>query len=323
MSKFEEWKEAREVLDEANIFFDKLKQVHAADLIVNIDNLKIETENSKADSPSFLRKKINENLKRNILRITQDAIDLIKMEFDDLAIQAVAEARSNLAEMGIKTIDERSPEYSLNTPESVDISEKVSKSTPIVHEKQEVKSPEVEPAEQAAAAVRKIGNHKVDIKDGQQFNHWTVISFAPDKSKVKHTFLCRCKCGTEKYINKYNLKEAISCGCHLGRKPRNLASEQPLQSIPVFTRRGTAPTKSNNEAPPEPIKKPVERRQAKKPQAAAAKPYKTITDTSISPVTRDAVEALDKEARPPATTRERIDALKEKRRLNEELGDML
>lgn len=46
-----------------------------------------------------------------------------------------------------------------------------------------------------------------------QFGFWTVINQDPVKSKL----LCKCVCGTEKLVNKYNLRDGKtkSCGCKL------------------------------------------------------------------------------------------------------------
>lgn len=46
---------------------------------------------------------------------------------------------------------------------------------------------------------------------GHRFGRWTVIG----GSHNTRTFLCKCKCGTEKLVDKFNLRNGVSksCGC--------------------------------------------------------------------------------------------------------------
>lgn len=57
-------------------------------------------------------------------------------------------------------------------------------------------------------------SHRID-RSGQQFNDWTVLRYVSGKF-----YLCRCKCGTEKAINKDNLLRGNSRSCRpcAGRK---------------------------------------------------------------------------------------------------------
>lgn len=52
------------------------------------------------------------------------------------------------------------------------------------------------------------------MENGGKFGSWMVIDALP----VRHKVLCRCDCGTEKRVNKYNLLNgrSVSCGCLAG-----------------------------------------------------------------------------------------------------------
>ena len=47
---------------------------------------------------------------------------------------------------------------------------------------------------------------------GNRYNRWTVLSTETDKA---HFWLCKCDCGTERFVNKYSIKcgNSQSCGC--------------------------------------------------------------------------------------------------------------
>jgi hypothetical protein len=51
---------------------------------------------------------------------------------------------------------------------------------------------------------------------GKKFHYWTVLKKLPyDKPGAKEKYQCRCKCGTEKAVQKSNLVRGAtkSCGC--------------------------------------------------------------------------------------------------------------
>lgn len=52
------------------------------------------------------------------------------------------------------------------------------------------------------------------MENGEKFGSWTVLDALP----VQHKVLCRCSCGAEKRVNKYNLLsgKSTSCGCLAG-----------------------------------------------------------------------------------------------------------
>ena len=58
---------------------------------------------------------------------------------------------------------------------------------------------------------------------GKQFGNWTVIREATKKEKTDSNnrvyWLCRCNCGTEKYVQGTNLKSGKSTSC--GKCNRN------------------------------------------------------------------------------------------------------
>lgn len=51
------------------------------------------------------------------------------------------------------------------------------------------------------------------VSAGNVFNNWTVISEAERDSKRAQQFLCKCVCGTERVVKKYNLGVVKGCGC--------------------------------------------------------------------------------------------------------------
>lgn len=55
------------------------------------------------------------------------------------------------------------------------------------------------------------------IVPAQTFGHWTVIGVGPERRGTKEAWLCRCRCGTERVINAYQLVvgRSKSCGCRV------------------------------------------------------------------------------------------------------------
>lgn len=56
------------------------------------------------------------------------------------------------------------------------------------------------------------------LKAGQVFSSWTVISNEPIKRNGNPYWLCRCECGTQRYVRTQSLVHggSKSCGCHWG-----------------------------------------------------------------------------------------------------------
>lgn len=57
---------------------------------------------------------------------------------------------------------------------------------------------------------------KIDVNlNGQKFGRWTVLETVPKYKNGKTYCLCRCECGTEKYVVRYALLngDSQSCGC--------------------------------------------------------------------------------------------------------------
>jgi len=76
-----------------------------------------------------------------------------------------------------------------------------------------------------------------DIGLGEVFGKWQVIKRLPNRvsgtHKGRHVYLCRCSCGNEKEVLKFNLTSGISksCGCgvvHVGRPVKGTRSREPL-----------------------------------------------------------------------------------------------
>jgi len=57
---------------------------------------------------------------------------------------------------------------------------------------------------------------KTLIKKGDVYNYLTVIGDKPIRENNRSKWLCRCKCGTEKYIDSSSLRsgKSKSCGCY-------------------------------------------------------------------------------------------------------------
>ena len=66
---------------------------------------------------------------------------------------------------------------------------------------------------------------------GQRFGRWTVIRREPLKkptaNEVRHGWLCRCDCGTERVVLAKNLNngESRSCGCDTAEKANRRMQE--------------------------------------------------------------------------------------------------
>lgn len=60
-------------------------------------------------------------------------------------------------------------------------------------------------------------NSVPDIIDltGKTFGYWTVISRTVNSKEGRSMWMCRCKCGTERAVRGYNLRNGTSksCGC--------------------------------------------------------------------------------------------------------------
>ena len=57
---------------------------------------------------------------------------------------------------------------------------------------------------------------KSGIKIGDKFNRWTVVG-EPIIINTRRKYLCKCDCGTERYVDYYSLVrgESKSCGCFM------------------------------------------------------------------------------------------------------------
>ncbi|MAD75390.1 MAG: hypothetical protein CML20_11470 [Rheinheimera sp.] len=51
------------------------------------------------------------------------------------------------------------------------------------------------------------------VKTGDVFNNWTVLSESERDNKRAQQFLCKCICGTQRVVKKYNLGKIKGCGC--------------------------------------------------------------------------------------------------------------
>lgn len=53
---------------------------------------------------------------------------------------------------------------------------------------------------------------KANIKIGEKFGCWTVLSFSHIR-KFRKQFICECSCGTTRAVDAFNLRYGISNGC--------------------------------------------------------------------------------------------------------------
>lgn len=51
------------------------------------------------------------------------------------------------------------------------------------------------------------------VSAGDVFKNWTVINEAERDNKRAQQFLCKCICGTQRVVKKYNLGNMTGCGC--------------------------------------------------------------------------------------------------------------
>lgn len=102
------------------------------------------------------------------------------------------------------------------------------------------------------------------VSAGNVFNNWTVISEAERDSKRAQQFLCKCVCGTERVVKKYNLGVVKGCGCdrdsytssgkYAGIKKRSAkAKAKPVISLSIMRPNNdkVEPPEENNTPRPE------------------------------------------------------------------------
>lgn len=71
---------------------------------------------------------------------------------------------------------------------------------------------------------------KTLVKKGDIYNYWTVIGDKPERIGSQSKWLCRCKCGKEKYVTGYELRSGTikSCGCY-SRQATSLRNRKNLE----------------------------------------------------------------------------------------------
>lgn len=63
---------------------------------------------------------------------------------------------------------------------------------------------------------------RTEMKEGNRYGHWTLMSTVTERSDNYSTMLCRCDCGTERRVKTQNLRRGTttSCGeCEYARPP--------------------------------------------------------------------------------------------------------
>jgi len=68
------------------------------------------------------------------------------------------------------------------------------------------------------------------IQPGMQFSRWTVLERSPENEK---RWLCRCECGTERYVAEKSLRygESKSCGCLRLENSRNACAHDLVGKV--------------------------------------------------------------------------------------------
>lgn len=61
---------------------------------------------------------------------------------------------------------------------------------------------------------------------GQQFGLWTVLRRGENDSCGRAVWLCRCACGTERFVVGKSLRSGLSCGCGCTRKENASAASK-------------------------------------------------------------------------------------------------
>lgn len=122
------------------------------------------------------------------------------------------------------------------------------------------------------------------VSPGEQYNNWTVVKHAPEKGN--HFYLCRCVCGHERNVSKYDLGKTIGCGCTRKNAVKKHASNVQPKSITTD-----------------------------KP-AAKPKPYVSSEATNASPVTKPTLSAGT------LSPRQQLERFKEQRELEKELSGL-
>lgn len=76
---------------------------------------------------------------------------------------------------------------------------------------------------------------KSGIKIGDKFNRWTVIG-EPIIINTRRKYLCKCDCGTERYVDSSKLKtgKSVSCGCY-AREVRSITGKRGLHKTHCMT----------------------------------------------------------------------------------------
>lgn len=70
------------------------------------------------------------------------------------------------------------------------------------------------------------------LKKGQRFGRWTLLDKVVTTAQGEKKHLCRCDCGTERYVLERSLKSggSLSCGC-LRRERAQQATAYDLLGI--------------------------------------------------------------------------------------------
>ena len=71
---------------------------------------------------------------------------------------------------------------------------------------------------------------KIVIAIGMRFGKWTVLGKGPLEFKKHSSWLCRCDCGTEKFVRSAHLKRGLSttCGCSRKEAARTMGKNRRL-----------------------------------------------------------------------------------------------
>lgn len=69
---------------------------------------------------------------------------------------------------------------------------------------------------------------------GQRYGHWTILENQPILQNNKRKWLCRCDCGTERYVQENNLLYGYTTSCGCLRKEKAAAAISPDLTGRIF-----------------------------------------------------------------------------------------
>jgi len=91
----------------------------------------------------------------------------------------------------------------------------------------------------------------MNVEIGKKYKNWLVLSEASEQGN--HKYLCRCICGEQRFVTKYNLGVVLGCGCV--RKEYESTGKYSGTKKPKAKILKVIAGKSSTIKPPEPLPK--------------------------------------------------------------------